>query len=79
MSVGAEMYWDVCRGAAVIGCLGDFLLHYFFVRVACVRQGLLPIFLYVEVTYVSSGLEILILALEDLVSCDGGYLELPDW
>ena len=52
----------------MIGCLGDFLLHYFFVRVACVRQGLLPDFLYVEVTYVSSGLELLVLALEDLES-----------
>ena len=68
MFFGEETYGDVCRGDAVIGCLGDFLLHYFFVRVACVRQGLLPDFLYVEVTYVSSGLENLVLALEDLES-----------
>ena len=46
MFFGEETYGDVCRGDAVIGCLGDFLLHYFFVRVACVRQGLLPIFSY---------------------------------
>ena len=52
----------------MIGCFGDFLLHYFSIRLACVRQGLLPGFLYVEVTYVSLGLENLVLALEDLES-----------
>ena len=63
----------------MIGCLGDFLLHYFFVRVACVQQGLIPIFSYVEVTYVSLGLGILIFVLEDLVLCYGGYVVLPAW